>query len=81
MTTGPRLPFSASPSGGWVKKRARSMDDQLIFRALIRSRTSGRRVSQTSLSGVLKTPRTDLTGIWACLPTGLGKGVVRKFER
>lgn len=30
-TTGPRLPFASSPSGAWVKKRARSMDDHLIF--------------------------------------------------
>ena len=35
----------------------------------------------TPLSGVSKTPRSDLTGRWACLPTGLGKGVVRKSER
>lgn len=38
-------------------------------------------VSQTSLSGVSKTPRSDLTGRRACLPTGLRKGVVRKSER
>ena len=69
------------PSQLTVKKRAGSTDDQLIFRDLIRSRISGPTVSQTPLSGVLKTPRSDLTGIWACLPTGLGKGVVRKSER
>ena len=80
MTTGPRLPFS-SPGGPWVKKRAGLMHDHLIFRALIRSRISGPTVSQTPLSGVPKTPRSDLTGICACLPTGLGKGVVRKSER
>ena len=38
-------------------------------------------VPQIPLSGVLKTPRSDLTGMEACLPTGLGKGVVRKSER
>jgi hypothetical protein len=78
---GPRLPFSSSPSGPRVKKRAGSTDDQLIFQALIRSRISGPTLSQTPLSGVSKTPRSDLTGIWAYLPTGLRKSVVRKSER
>ena len=30
-----------------------------------------------AMRGVSKAPRSDLTGIWANLPTGLGKGVVR----
>ena len=80
MTTGPRLPFS-SPGGPWVKKRAGSTDDQLIFLALINSTIAGPTVSQTSLSEVSKTPRSDLTGRLVCLPTGLVKGVVRKSER
>ena len=81
MTMGPRAPFATSSGGAWVKKRAGSIDDQWICRALIRSRTWGPTASQTPLSGVSKTPRSDLTGRWVCLPTGLGKGVVGKSKR
>ena len=54
---------SDSPGGGRVKKRARSMDDEVTPQALIRSLIWGPTVSQILLRGVPKTPRADLTGI------------------
>jgi len=34
-----------------------------------------------TIEWVSKTPWSDLTGMWACLPTGLVKGVVRQSEQ